>query len=306
VNDNQPDVGETPSLDSLIEFSPNSSGTYYLGVSSYSNFNYNPLVEGSGMGLSTGGYDLEINRIGSLGVRTDFTGDGLPDILYKENTQNTGQNLYYDPFATNPSQAWGILPTTPGWRPSAIGDLNGDLRPEVVFHNPNTGQNISYDNFFNTWDIVNNTPGGWLPTGMGDFNRDGTHDILYHNPNTGQNWVYDPHASSDQWTMLADTPGWFPGGVDDLTGDGSPDIVLYNITTSENAIYDPTEPLEFEPLVQLPGWVPGGVGDFNQDGHNDVIFHNSGTGTNLYYDLFAVSDNPWGMLNVTLDWAPLA
>ncbi|MDJ0900273.1 MAG: pre-peptidase C-terminal domain-containing protein [Xenococcus sp. MO_188.B8] len=49
------------SLDSLISFDASVSDIYYIGVSSYSNFDYNPFVAGSGTGYSTGEYNLNIN-----------------------------------------------------------------------------------------------------------------------------------------------------------------------------------------------------------------------------------------------------
>ncbi|MEM8831446.1 MAG: pre-peptidase C-terminal domain-containing protein [Cyanobacteria bacterium P01_G01_bin.19] len=48
-------------LDSFIEFTASTTDTYYVGVSSYANFNYDPFTAGSGFdGFSTGEYDLEI------------------------------------------------------------------------------------------------------------------------------------------------------------------------------------------------------------------------------------------------------
>ena len=46
------------SLDSFIDFTAEFSDTYYVGVSSFDNFNYDPLTEGSGSGLSSGFYEL--------------------------------------------------------------------------------------------------------------------------------------------------------------------------------------------------------------------------------------------------------
>jgi hypothetical protein len=60
VSDDAPAPGEWFSLDSYINFTATSSDTYYVGVSSYANFNYDPFVEGSGSGYSTGNYDIEI------------------------------------------------------------------------------------------------------------------------------------------------------------------------------------------------------------------------------------------------------
>ncbi len=50
----------TGSLDSLIEFTVPADGTYYVGVSDFGNFFYDPNVEGSGGGSSTGVYDLKL------------------------------------------------------------------------------------------------------------------------------------------------------------------------------------------------------------------------------------------------------
>jgi subtilisin family serine protease/subtilisin-like proprotein convertase family protein/uncharacterized protein (DUF2141 family) len=60
VSDDAPAPGEWFSLDSYINFTAPSSDTYYVGVSSFANFNYDPFVEGSGSGYSTGNYDIEI------------------------------------------------------------------------------------------------------------------------------------------------------------------------------------------------------------------------------------------------------
>lgn len=53
------------SLDSFIDFTASTSDTYYIGVSGFSNFSYDPFVEGSGgnIGFSTGDYNLEITVI---------------------------------------------------------------------------------------------------------------------------------------------------------------------------------------------------------------------------------------------------
>ncbi|MGF1478299.1 MAG: PPC domain-containing protein [Cyanophyceae cyanobacterium] len=48
------------SLDSLINFTAVVSDTYFIGVSGYSNFSYDPFTEGSGDFGSTGEYSLEI------------------------------------------------------------------------------------------------------------------------------------------------------------------------------------------------------------------------------------------------------
>ncbi|MGL6196074.1 MAG: DVUA0089 family protein [Thermoguttaceae bacterium] len=47
---------------SKIEWTPTVSGTYYVGISSYGNRNYNPNAENSGPGGATGDYKLTVSR----------------------------------------------------------------------------------------------------------------------------------------------------------------------------------------------------------------------------------------------------
>ncbi|ELS01087.1 putative pre-peptidase [Xenococcus sp. PCC 7305] len=53
-------VDGVSSLDSLLTFTPVQDGTFYIGVSSARNFNYDPTVAGSGNGNSAGIYDLTL------------------------------------------------------------------------------------------------------------------------------------------------------------------------------------------------------------------------------------------------------
>lgn len=61
VSDDTTGPFENFSLDSYLAFTANDTSDYYVGVSSYSNFDYDPNVEGSGEGFSTGDYDLAVS-----------------------------------------------------------------------------------------------------------------------------------------------------------------------------------------------------------------------------------------------------
>ena len=86
-SDDTPALDELPSLDSYFEFTATSDGTYYIGVSSFANFSYDPFLEGSGIGGSNGEYDLNVELIagtvepGSIsGTKwNDIDGDGVQD-----------------------------------------------------------------------------------------------------------------------------------------------------------------------------------------------------------------------------------
>ncbi|MDY6786016.1 MAG: matrixin family metalloprotease [Cyanobacteriota bacterium] len=60
VSDDTPAPGEDFSLDSYISYTAGTSDTYYVGVSSFSNFDYDPFVEGSGSGSSIGDYEITL------------------------------------------------------------------------------------------------------------------------------------------------------------------------------------------------------------------------------------------------------
>ncbi|GAB4181579.1 MAG: hypothetical protein Fur006_16750 [Coleofasciculaceae cyanobacterium] len=62
-NDNGTASGETSSLDSYLEFTATTSGTYYVAVSSNGNSSYNPFAQGSGASGSTGNYNVEVSVI---------------------------------------------------------------------------------------------------------------------------------------------------------------------------------------------------------------------------------------------------
>ncbi len=88
VSDDTPAPDEFSSLDSYLDFTAASSGTYYLAVSSFNNFSYDPFTEGSGFGSSSGDYDLDIELISELspelgsisGIKwNDLDGDGVLD-----------------------------------------------------------------------------------------------------------------------------------------------------------------------------------------------------------------------------------
>ncbi len=76
VSDDDPAPGEPFLLDSFISFNATASDTYFIGVSSFSNFDYDPFVADSGFGSggSTGEYTINIDLIAGMdGFEPDDT-----------------------------------------------------------------------------------------------------------------------------------------------------------------------------------------------------------------------------------------
>ncbi|MBI3468045.1 MAG: DVUA0089 family protein [Planctomycetes bacterium] len=62
-NDDGPMPGEPPSLESYLEYTFSSAGTYYLGVSGYPNRSYNAVTGGDDVSARTGAYTLILNPL---------------------------------------------------------------------------------------------------------------------------------------------------------------------------------------------------------------------------------------------------
>src|SRR5919202_1098776 len=58
INDDAPAPGEISSFESYLRFLAPVSGTYYVAVSGYGNYSYDPFVEGSGTSGTTGDYNI--------------------------------------------------------------------------------------------------------------------------------------------------------------------------------------------------------------------------------------------------------
>ena len=66
VDDDSNAPFEDFSFDSYLEFSPEADAEYYVGVSSFSNFDYDPVNGGNAQGFSSGDYDLAISVFDSI------------------------------------------------------------------------------------------------------------------------------------------------------------------------------------------------------------------------------------------------
>jgi hypothetical protein len=73
-------------------------------------------------------------------------------------------------------------------------DFNGDGKPDILWRNKSTGQNIVWlmngATYSNYAELMQVTDTNWQIVGTGDFNGDGKTDILWRNKSTGQNVVW--------------------------------------------------------------------------------------------------------------------
>jgi subtilase family serine protease/methionine-rich copper-binding protein CopC len=122
VSDDDPAPGESFSGDSYIEWTIDYDDYYYLGISSYDNYDYDPYTEesGSSSGASQGYYELTLAINGAAGApdtdRFDFavnpgdsltvTVDGLaPDMFVQVELLDRFGNLLADDYASGSDDA---------------------------------------------------------------------------------------------------------------------------------------------------------------------------------------------------------
>ena len=101
VDDDGNAPGEDFGLDSFIGFVANFTGDYFVGVSSFSNFNYDPVNGGNSFGGGSGDYNLEINLV-------EIEPDNDPDNTIAEavdsGVSSTGNNSTVISDSINPQR----------------------------------------------------------------------------------------------------------------------------------------------------------------------------------------------------------
>ena len=160
----------------------------------------------------------------SLVGAADFNGDGIPDLLWQNDTTQQVVIWYMSGPATNGAHTWAWLSSSgvPGWGIKAVADFNHDGTPDVVWENNSTGQSVIWylgenGTVENSWEWISSqwVP-GWTITGAGDFNGDGNIDVMLTDSSTGQAifWYLEGPGTNGQhtwdWVSAAGVPGWWP------------------------------------------------------------------------------------------------
>lgn len=226
----------------------------------------------------------------------DFNGDGKADLAIANQTSGTIAVLFgngdgtFQAAVTYPVNANGALPVA-----LAVGDFNGDGKPDVVAVNASNGASqASISVFLNKGDgtfaaaSVIATPASGQSIVVGDINTDGAQDLwIGASP---QSFVMFGNGNGTFQTAisLATTPSGSGGAmgvaIGDVNNDGHPDLLASNFSQNTVGILLNTGNETFAPVTAIPTAAgPAGlfVADLDHDGNLDFLVANFSFNTGI-------------------------
>jgi hypothetical protein len=232
--------------------------------------------------------DVDVRRMG------DFNADGRDDLLCHDALNGNKWIAYSGATGVfGGSSFFGALATcTP--RSLYVGDVNGDLRDDLICHDVSSGAKwvdfASSTGTFDGWNFGANL--NWCNHEnarllVGDFSGDGRADLLCHDVANGNKWVdwavgtSTPYAGTD-WSIGS---GWCVGAnqrlmLGDFDGNGRDDLLCADMVTGQKWIDFPTGTATFAGTDWSTSfaWCVGQtrnlvIGDFNADGRDDLLCH---------------------------------
>ncbi|HTR29755.1 MAG TPA: FG-GAP-like repeat-containing protein [Puia sp.] len=226
----------------------------------------------------------------------DLDGDGMVDIVTIDGSDSVAVFL-------NTTAAYGAmsfaarmdLRAGAGAVGIALGDLDGDGRPDMVICDSLSNQFLVFRNTSVPGAISFSSPsvyatgGGPGAVAIGDLDGDGKPDVIISNPLGGNLLVFRNRSTLS--TIGFASPVTFNAGsgaaaisISDVNGDGKPDITLADGQTNEASVLQNISTaggIVFSPVVLFAaGGSPAGIvaGDFDGDGRPDIALANySGT-----------------------------
>jgi uncharacterized protein (TIGR03437 family) len=235
---------------------------------------------------SPGSPFTSVSGPGSVAVG-DFNGDGRPDLAIANANSNNVTVLLGNGAGGFTAAAGSPFPA--GQMPMfvAVGDFNGDGRPDLAIANHDGHVTVLLGNGSGGFTAAAGSPfaaGAWPASiAVADFNADGNLDLAIANANSNNVTVLLGNGSGG-FTAAPGSP--FPAGsgpqsvaVGDFNGDGKPDLAIANGTGGNVTVLLGNGAGGFTAAAGSPFAAGSGpqsvaVGDFNGDGKPDIAIAN--------------------------------
>ena len=248
--------------------------------------------------FSTGNYPVSV-------AVSDLNQDGRPDLITANALSNNisilQNNCSGGNFSFGLHTDWNA---GKGPRSIAVGDLNGDGKPDIVVANFNNGDSGTVSVFRNTsqngiisFDTASNiqTGNATLDVAIADINGDGRPDIIATSGNSGIFSILKNTSIGSGILTFAPKLDYFSFNhpdhvtIADMDNDGKPDIIISEFSNYEVDVYRNTssgEVISLAPPIAYPvGQNPGflSTGDLDGDGKLDLAVENYGAGSISFY-----------------------
>ena len=216
-------------------------------------------------------YTITVNAgTGSGTVELDLNGTGIHDLA--------GNPLPGGSFLPQTAYATGTQPYS-----VAIGDVNGDGKPDLVVSNYGSNSvSVLLGNGDGTFQQQTTYATGDNPRGIAiaDVNGDGKPDVLVANLTANTVSVLLGNGDGTFQQQTTDRTGGFPVSIatGDLNGDGKPDLVVANaLSGTVSALLGNGDGTFQQQATYATGSGPNSVaiGDVNGDGKLDLVVANA-------------------------------
>jgi len=273
-----------------IQFTDGSLGSFSFNLSGHTlSYTGGSLTLGSIAGghllasvSSSGGVQLKAG----LALHNDFNGDGLSDILLRNDNGTVTDWLAQSNGSFSSNSANFTLDLTSGWQVAGTGDFNGDGRADIMWRALDgtvtdwLGQ--ADGTFFNNYAsfTINASP-NWHIAATGDFNGDGQSDIMWRaDDGTVTDWLGQTNGgfvmNAASFTINANS-NWHIIRTGDFNGDGTTDMLW---RADDGTVTDwlgqanggfVSNGANFT-INASSNWHIIETGDFNGDGKDDILW----------------------------------
>ena len=169
--------------------------------------------------LTIGGIAVPISQQGI--VQSDFNGDGIPDLVWQNDSTRQASVWYMGGSGGSALQSWNWISSAgvPGWHVAATADFNRDGVPDLVWQNDAMRQvSVWYMGgsggaTMQSWSWISSAGvQGWRVVAAADFNKDSVPDLVWQNDTTRQVSVWymggSGGAALQSWSTFNGVPGW--------------------------------------------------------------------------------------------------